>query len=130
MSPLDRSFSLRFRKAFAEEPCHANPGQVVPQGPGNCERAYISKNLFFFSVIFVILLSLPLCCHCPICIVVCLSQVIGQDTRMHGLLHFSQLTQHRSTEDCPHVQIYGLFVFFLISNDSTSVKHINCCSCV
>lgn len=48
MSLLDCSFSLRFRGAFAEEPCHANPGQVVPQGPGNCERAYISKNFFFF----------------------------------------------------------------------------------
>lgn len=69
-------FSLRFRRAFAEEPCHANPGQVVPQGPGNCERAHISKNIFL-SVIFVILLPLPLCCHWPICKVVCLSQITG-----------------------------------------------------
>lgn len=75
MSLLDCSFSLRFRRAFAEEPCHANPGQVVPLGSGNCERAYISKSFFFCD--FVILLSLPLCCHCPICIVVCLSQIIG-----------------------------------------------------
>lgn len=50
MSLLDCSFSLRFRRAFAEEPCHANPDQVVPLGPGNCERAYISKNIFFFFV--------------------------------------------------------------------------------
>lgn len=39
------SFSLRFRRAFAEEPCHANPDQVVPQAPGNCEQAYILKNI-------------------------------------------------------------------------------------
>ena len=137
MSPLDRSFSLRFRKAFAEEPCHANPGQVVPQGPCNCERAYISKKIFFFlSVIFVILLSLPLCCHCPICIVVCLSQVIGQDTRMHSLLHFSsQLLQHRSTKDCPHVQMYVvvvvfLFVFFKLAMTQQVLKCTNCCPCV
>lgn len=40
-------FSLGFRRAFAEEPCHANPGQVVPQGPGNCEWEYASQEHFF-----------------------------------------------------------------------------------
>lgn len=87
------------------------------------------RTFFFLSVIFVILLSLPLCCHCPICIVVCLSQVIGQDTRMHGLLHFSsQLLQHRSTKDCPHVQMY--VVFFKLAMNQQVLKRTNCCLCV
>lgn len=38
------SFSLRFRRAFAEEPCPANPGQVVSKAPSKCEEAYISEN--------------------------------------------------------------------------------------
>lgn len=50
MSLLDCSFSLGFKRDLQEKPCHANPGQVVPQGPGKCEGAYILKKSFLFNL--------------------------------------------------------------------------------
>lgn len=49
MSLLDCSFSLRFRGAFAMEPCHANPGQVVHRVPGTV-REHNLEELFFLFV--------------------------------------------------------------------------------
>lgn len=73
------------------EPCHANPGQVVHRVPGTVREHNLEELFFCSSVIFVILLGLPLCCHCPICVVVCLSQISGYKSKTHSLLHFSLL---------------------------------------
>lgn len=102
-------FSLRFRKAFAG-PCHVYPGQVVPQG---LRKLRTSQRKFYF-VIFVVLLSSPLCCHCPICTVVCLSQKTS---------YFSQLKRAETETCCLYypssvkittVLVYNIFWLFVL----------------
>lgn len=60
--------------AFEEEPCHANPDQVVPQAPpATASERAVHLEEYSSSVIFVTLLSLR-CCG-AVCRPVCLNHM-------------------------------------------------------
>lgn len=91
--------------------------------PGTVREHNLEEHFFFPSVIFVILLGLPLCCHCPICVVVCLSQISGYKSKMHSLLHFSSLWKRTERERIFHTS-KAACIFLSMSNKCVKSKEI------